>query len=105
METMAKVCYSPDNFSKNNQQCKNSLPLTKILINQKIIKIFNFLYPVLFVTSALFSQLSTMGDFTANKGLSRLRERGVLGKDKGNYRRGADRQTVLGQSAFRLKKK
>lgn len=46
-----------------------------------------------------------MGDFTANKGLSRLRERGVLGKDKGNYRRGADRQTVLGESAFRLKKK
>lgn len=44
-----------------------------------------------------------MGDFTANKGLSRLRERGVLGKDKGNYRGGADHKTVLGESVSRKK--
>lgn len=42
-----------------------------------------------------------MGDFTANKGLSRLRERGVPGKDKGNYRGGADHKTVLGESVSR----
>ena len=39
---MAKVCYSPDNFNKNNQQCKNSLSLTKTLINLKNYKNFQF---------------------------------------------------------------